>query len=83
MGVGPSNLAIVQADDDLRRLEWGDIEEKLAFFRNWDMQDVSSAITRFKGMRRALDKNRPPRRGSDAVEFLARRTSWSALYQIT
>lgn len=26
MGLGPSNLAIIQADDDLRRLEWGDIE---------------------------------------------------------
>jgi hypothetical protein len=33
MGLVPSNLAILQADEDIRRIEWGDIEENLAFFK--------------------------------------------------
>lgn len=80
MGLGPSNLAIIQADEDIRRLEWNDIEERLSFFRKWDMQDVSAAITRFKGLKRILDKNRPPIRGAEATEMMARRTTWYCVF---
>lgn len=49
MGVGPSNLVVMQADADLRELEWKEIEEELAFFHRWDMDDVTSAVSRFEG----------------------------------
>jgi hypothetical protein len=77
MGLGPSNLVILRADEDIRRLEWADIEEQLAFFRQWDMEDVSAAIVKFKGLKNALDKTRSPVGGDDAADLLARRTNWS------
>jgi hypothetical protein len=82
MGLGPSNLAILRADEDIRRLEWADIEERLAFFRKWDMVDVAMAIRRFKGLQRALDKNRPAVTGDDAADHRARRTSWAEYYAV-
>ena len=82
MGLGPSNLAILRSDEDIRRLDWADIEEKLSFFRKWDMEDVSMAIRRFKGLERALDKNRPVITGDAAVDHRARRTSWAEYYTV-
>ena len=82
MGLGPSNLVILRSDEDIRKLEWGDIEEELAFFRRWDMEDVSSALKKFKGLKRALDKNRPPLNPDDSYDLVNRRTNWSEYYKI-
>ena len=80
MGVGPSNLAILRADADIRKLEWSDIEDRLVFFRRWDMEDVVSAIKRFKAIRHVLDKARKPLHGDEARELLARRTTWEEFF---
>ena len=82
MGLGPSNLVILRADEDIRRLEWADIEDNLAFFRRWDMEDVVAAIGRFKGLKRALEKNRPPLSREDASDLLARLTTWEEYYAV-
>ena len=82
MGVGPSNQAILQADDDIRKLEWQDIEEKLQFFRRWDIMDSEEAIVKFHGVEHIIDKNREHMTREQAADLLALRTCWAEFFEI-
>ena len=82
MGVGPSNQAIIQADEDIRKLEWSDIQERLQFFRKWDIMDSQSAIGMFEGAETVLDKNRKQLSLEETEELLERRTSWAEFFEI-
>ena len=52
MGVGPTSLVlgVIENDEDLRELSEAQIRERLRFFRNWKMTDVSYALSRMDGL---------------------------------
>ena len=83
MGVGPTSLVlgVIENDEDLRELSEAQIRERLRFFRNWKMTDVTYALGRMDGLTSALDFDAAL--GKDETgSLLERRISWEEFYRI-
>ena len=83
MGVGPTSLVlgVIENDEDLRELSEAQIRERLRFFRNWKMTDVSYALSRMDGLADALNFDQPLGR-DETKGLLGRRISWEDFFKI-